>query len=70
MEKQSPYLKLCDKLSMVELTATWQATRKVNNDERVAKVPGCIGAWKSGKFLPLATIFIVSAKYGSIKQKK
>ena len=37
----------------VELTASWQNTRKLNNDELQVKVTNCIGAWKSGKHLPL-----------------
>ena len=50
-----PYMKLCESLAMVgvDLTATWQATRKKNNDELQMKVNACIGAWKSGKFMPL-----------------
>ena len=50
-----PYLKLSDRLSMVgvELTATWQSTRKLNNDDLLDKVQKCIGSWRSGKFLPL-----------------
>ena len=50
-----PYMKLCDTLSMVggELTASWQSTRKLNNDELQKRVQGCIGSWKSGKFMPL-----------------
>ena len=37
----------------VELTASWQSTRKINNDELQDRVQKCIGSWKSGKFLPL-----------------
>ena len=37
----------------VELAANWQQTRKVNNNELVSRVKSTIGAWKSGKFLPL-----------------
>ena len=50
-----PYMKICDTLSMVgvELTASWQSTRKINNDELQKKVQNCIGSWKSGKFMPL-----------------
>ena len=50
-----PHLKLCDSLSMVgvELSANWQTTRKLNNDELQDKVQKCMGSWKSGKFLPL-----------------
>ena len=49
------HLKLCDSLSMVgvELTASWQSTRKLNNDDLQQRVQGCIGSWKSGKFMPL-----------------
>ena len=45
-----PYLRLCDALSFVgvELTASWQSTRKINNDELQSKVQNCIGSWKSG----------------------
>ena len=54
---QYPYMKLCDTLSMVgvELTASWQTTRKLNNDELQKRVQTCIGAWKSGKFMPLVS---------------
>ena len=47
---------LSDRLSMVgvELLASWQQTRKINNDELQSRVKSTIGAWKSGKFLPLA----------------
>ena len=39
-----PYMKLCDTLSFVgvELIASWQATRKINNDELVTTVHSCI----------------------------
>ena len=52
-----PYMKLCDSMSMVgvELTASWQATRKLNNDELQTRVQNCIGSWKSGKFMPLVS---------------
>ena len=52
-----PHLRLCEQLSMVgvELTASWQATRKVNNDDLQNRVQKCIGAWKSGKQLPLVS---------------
>ena len=35
-----PYLKICDSLSMVgvELTASWQSTRKINNDDLQLRV--------------------------------
>ena len=41
-----PYLKLSDSLSMVgvELTASWQSTRKLNNDDLQARVQQCIGS--------------------------
>ena len=44
-----PYLKITESLSMVgvDLTASWQSTRKLNNDELQDKVSKCIGAWKS-----------------------
>ena len=50
-----PHLTISDSLSMVgvELTASWQATRKINNDELQKRVQSCIGSWKSGKFMPL-----------------
>ena len=50
-------MKLCDSMSMVgvELTASWQATRKLNNDELQTRVQNCIGSWKSGKFMPLVS---------------
>ena len=52
-----PYMKLCETLAMVgvHLTASWQATRKLNNDELQNKVNTCIGSWKSGKFMPLVS---------------
>ena len=37
----------------VELTASWQSTRKINNDDLQSRVQSCIGAWKAGKHLPL-----------------
>ena len=37
----------------VELTASWQSTRKLNNDDIQERVQKCIGSWKSGKFMPL-----------------
>ena len=50
-----PYMKICDTLSMVgvELTASWQTSRKLNNDDLQKKVQSCMGSWKSGKFMPL-----------------
>ena len=50
-----PYLQLCSSLSMVgvELTASWQSTRKINNDELQERVQSRLASWKSGKFLPL-----------------
>ena len=52
-----PYLRISDQLSMVgvELTASWQSTRKINNDDLQNRVTNCIGAWKAGKFLPLVS---------------
>ena len=51
------YMKLCDSLSMVgvELTASWQTSRKLNNDDLQKRVQSCIGSWKSGKFMPLVS---------------
>ena len=48
------YMKICDNLSMVgvELTASWQATRKLNNDDLQLRVQNCVGSWKSAKFMP------------------
>ena len=50
-----PHFRLSDRLSMVgvELMASWQQTRKVNNDEILVRVKSTIGGWKSGKFMPL-----------------
>ena len=50
-----PHFRLSDRLSMVgvELLASWQQSRKVNNDELLSRVKSTIGSWKSGKFLPL-----------------
>ena len=42
-------------LRLLARTASWQSTRKVNNDELQDKVSKCIGAWKSGKHLPLVS---------------
>ena len=52
-----PHLRITDQLSMVrvELTASWQKTRKINNDDLQARVQNCVGAWKSGKHLPLVS---------------
>ena len=52
-----PYMKLCDTLEMVgvDLTANWQASRRINNDDLQSRVQRCIGAWKSGKFMPLVS---------------
>ena len=52
-----PYLRISSQLSMVgvELTASWQTTRKVNNDDLQNRVQNCIGAWKSGKHMPLVS---------------
>ena len=50
-----PFMKLSDSLSMlgVELTPNWQSTRKLNCDYIKAKIKNTIGAWKSGKYMPL-----------------
>ena len=50
-----PYLRIDDSLSFtgVQLQATWQKTRKENNDELLSKIKTTINSWKSGKFLPL-----------------
>ena len=37
----------------VDLKASWQASRKVNNDATVDKVQKCISSWRAGKFMPL-----------------
>ena len=52
-----PHFRLSDRLSMVgvELLASWQQTRKVNNDELLSRVKSTIGSWKSGKFMPLVS---------------
>ena len=52
---RQPHFRLSDRLSMVgvELLASWQQTRKVSNDELLARVKSTIGSWKSGKFMPL-----------------
>ena len=52
-----PYLQICEQLSMVgvELTGSWQSTRKINNDDLQNCVQSCIGGWKSGKQLPLVS---------------
>jgi hypothetical protein len=50
-------MKLCNTLSMVgvELTASWQDTRGLNNDDLQTRVQNCVGSWKSGKFMPLVS---------------
>ena len=50
-----PHLRITDSLAFVgvHLQATWQKTRKENNDELLSRVKATIGAWKSGKFMPL-----------------
>ena len=52
-----PYMKLCNTLAMVgvDLTASWQTSRMINNDDLQSKVQRCIGSWKSGKFMPLVS---------------
>ena len=49
------HLRITDSLAFVgvHLQATWQKTRKQNNDELIDRVKGTVGAWKSGKFMPL-----------------
>ena len=39
----------------VQLTTSWQSTRKLNNDDLKARVENCIGTWRSGKFMPLVS---------------
>ena len=39
----------------MELTASWQSTRKVNTDDMQNRVHSCIGAWKTGKFMSLVS---------------
>ena len=50
-----PYMHISDTLSMVgvDLKASWQASRKVNNDTTVDKALKCISSWRAGKFMPL-----------------
>ena len=48
-----PHFRLSDRLG-VDLLASWQQTRKANNDELLSRVKSTIGSWKSGKFVPLA----------------
>ena len=50
-----PHFRLSDKLSMVgvDLMASWQQTRKLNNDEILKRVKSTVSSWKSGKFMPL-----------------
>ena len=50
-----PHFRITDSLAFigVRLTASWQRTRKENNDELLDRVKSTIGAWKAGKFLPL-----------------
>ena len=52
-----PHFKITDSLAMVgvDLTASWQSTRKCNMDEVQARVQRCIGSWRSGKFMPLVS---------------
>ena len=51
------HFRLSDTLSMVgvDLMASWQQTRKLNNDELIRRVKTTISAWKSGKFVPLVS---------------
>ena len=50
-----PHLKITDSLAFVgvHLQASWQKTRKENNDELIERVKTRINSWKAGKFLPL-----------------
>ena len=50
-----PYFKLSDRLSMlgVDLTWSWQTTRKINCDELKERVRTIIGAWKLGRQVSL-----------------
>ena len=50
-----PHFRITESLSFVgvHLQASWQKTRKQNNDELQDKVKGKIGTWKSGKFMSL-----------------
>ena len=50
-----PYMRLHDTLSMlgVELTDSWQSTRKSKCDYLKEKLRVTIGSWKSGKQMPL-----------------
>ena len=52
-----PHFRITDSLAMVgvDLTASWQSTRKGNMDELQSRVQKCIGSWKSGKFMPLVS---------------
>ena len=52
-----PHLRITESLAFVgvHLQANWQKSRKQNNDELLARVKGTIGAWKSGKFMPLVS---------------
>ena len=50
-----PHFRLSDTLSMVgvDLMASWQQTRRVNNEEVLKRIKTTINSWKSGKFMPL-----------------
>ena len=50
-----PHFRITESLSFVgvHLQASWQKTRKQNNDELQDKVKRMIGTWKSGKFMSL-----------------
>ena len=52
---RQPHFRLSDTLSMVgvELMASWQQTRNVNNEEVLRRLKSTINSWKSGKFMPL-----------------
>ena len=50
-----PHFRLSDTLSMVgvDLMASWQQTRKANNEEVLRRIKSTVNNWKSGKFMPL-----------------
>ena len=52
-----PHFRITQSLAFIGviLTASWQKTPKENNNELLARVKSTIGAWKSGKFMPLVS---------------
>jgi hypothetical protein len=50
-----PYLRLSDSIRMVgvELTASWQHSRRINCDRLLKSVRNLVGCWRAGKFMPL-----------------